>query len=112
MMLGIVGAALGFALGLFFPGYFPEETSLYMGVALIACIDSIVGGLLAKTRGNYDDGVFISGFFINAILAAAMTYFGRRINLQMELAAMVVFATRIFQNLAILRRNLLNLNSD
>lgn len=41
-----------------------------------------------------------------------MTYFGKRINLQLELAAMVVFATRIFQNLAILRRNLLNLNAE
>ena len=110
--MGIVGIAIGFAMGVLFPGYFPEELSLYMGVALIACVDSIIGGLLAKSRGEYDDGVFISGFVINAVLAAAMTYFGKRINLQMELAAVIVFATRIFQNLAILRRNLLNLNSD
>ena len=79
---------------------------------LIACADSIIGGLRARALGEYNDSIFISGFFINALLAAAMTYFGKRINLQLELAAMVVFATRIFQNLAILRRNLLNLNAE
>ena len=104
-MLGVVGLAIGIALGFLFPGYFPETLSAYMGIMLVACADSIIGGLRARTLGEYNDSIFISGFFINALLAAAMTYFGK-------LAAMVVFATRIFQNLAILRRNLLNLNAE
>ena len=112
MLLGVLGIAAGIALGLYFPGYFPEVMSGYMGVALLACIDSIIGGFSAKLRGAYSDSVFISGFFINAVLAAAMVYFGERINLQLELAAVVVFVSRIFQNLAVLRRNLLNLNSE
>lgn len=112
MLLGVIGLAIGIGLGFVFPGYFPETLSDYMGVMLIACADSIIGGLRARALGEYNDSVFISGFFINALLAAAMTYFGKRINLQLELAAMVVFATRIFQNLAILRRNLLNLNAE
>lgn len=110
-MLGVVGLAIGIALGFLFPGYFPETLSAYMGIMLVACADSIIGGLRARTLGEYNDSIFISGFFINALLAA-MTYFGKRINMQLELAAMVVFATRIFQNLAILRRNLLNLNAE
>ncbi|NLT57706.1 MAG: small basic family protein [Clostridiales bacterium] len=112
MLIGFAGIVLGLLIGFFFPIYFPDSLSLYMGVALIACVDSIIGGLLAKMRGTYSESVFISGFFINALLAALLTYFGKRINLQLELAAMVVFTTRIYQNLAILRRNLLNLEPD
>ena len=63
---------------------------------------SLIHILRARALGEYNDSIFISGFFINALLAAAMTYFGKRINLQLELAAMVVFATRIFQNLSLI----------
>ena len=81
MLLGVIGLAIGIGLGFVFPGYFPETLSDYMGVMLIACADSIIGGLRARALGEYNDSIFISGFFINALLAAAMTYFGKRINL-------------------------------
>ena len=111
-MLGVVGVAIGIALGMYFPGYFPETMSAYMGVALLACIHSIVGGLSARVRGVYGDFTFLSGFFINAVFAGAMSYFGTKINLQLELAVVVVFVSRIFQNLVDLRTNLLNLNIE
>ena len=110
MLFGIFGLPLGLGLGLWFPGYFPESISAYVGIMLVACADSIIGGLRARALGDYNESVFFSGFFINALLAAGMTYFGQCIDLELEIAAMVVFATRIFQNLAILRRSLLNLN--
>ena len=111
-MASILGLAIGILLGLWFPGYFPQILSDYIGIMLVACADSIIGGLRAQALGEYNESIFISGFFINALLAAALTYFGMKINMQLGLAALVVFATRIFQNLAILRRNLLNLDSE
>ncbi len=111
-MASILGLAIGILIGLWFPGYFPQILSDYIGIMLVACADSIIGGLRAKALGEYNESIFISGFFINALLAAALTYFGKKINMQLGLAALVVFATRIFQNLAILRRNLLNLDSE
>lgn len=44
MLLGVIGLAIGIGLGFVFPGYFPETLSDYMGVMLIACADSIIGG--------------------------------------------------------------------
>ena len=109
MFWGVIGIAIGCACGLYFPGYFPEHLSPYMAIALIASFDTIVGGLRSKFAGDYDEKIFISGFFLNAVLAVLLTMFGKQINLQLDLAATVVFVMRIFQNFAYLRRNLLNL---
>ena len=47
---------------------------------------------------------FISGFFGNAILAILLTWLGIRLNVDIYLAAIVVFIGRMFTNLAIIRR--------
>ena len=51
-MLGVIGLAIGIGLGFVFPGYFPETLSDYMGIMLIACADSIIGGLRAVRSGS------------------------------------------------------------
>ena len=66
MMIGLVGLTLGLLVGAYFPGFVPNELSVYVAVAILACFDSIVGGLVAKFEKSYDDRIFISGFCINA----------------------------------------------
>ncbi len=109
MIWGVIGIAAGIAAGLNFPGYFPSHLSPYMAIALLACFDTIVGGASSKLAGNYNGKIFISGFFLNSVLAVFMTMFGREINLELELAVAVVFVMRIFKNFAFMRRNLLNM---
>ena len=51
-----------------------------------------------------DIKVFISGFFVNAILAILLTFLGEKLNVDIYLAAIVVFVGRMFNNLGIIRR--------
>ena len=48
--------------------------------------------------------VFVSGFFVNAILAMLLTFLGQKLNVDIYLAAIIVFIGRMFNNLGIIRR--------
>ena len=48
--------------------------------------------------------IFVSGFFVNAILAMVLTYLGQKLNIDIYLAAVVVFVGRMFNNLGTIRR--------
>ena len=56
--------------------------------------------------------IFVSGFFGNAILAIILTYLGERLNVDIYLAAIVVFVGRMFTNLSIIRTELIAKWSD
>ena len=56
--------------------------------------------------------IFISGFFVNAILAMALTYLGEKLNVDIYLAAVVVFVGRMFNNLGTIRRYYVEKISD
>ena len=53
---------------------------------------------------NFDLKIFISGFFGNAILAILLTILGEKLNVDIYLAAIVVFVWRMFMNLGTIRR--------
>jgi hypothetical protein len=48
-----------------------------VAVAILAALDSVFGGINAKLHNRFDVKLFISGFFGNAFLAAALTFIGR-----------------------------------
>ena len=48
--------------------------------------------------------IFLSGFFGNAILSILLTLLGEKLNVDIYLAAIIVFVGRMFNNLAIIRR--------
>ena len=63
-------------------------------------------------KGNFDFKIFISGFFGNAILSILLTWLGVKLNVDIYLAAIVVFVGRMFTNLAIIRRYYIDKWSD
>ena len=82
----------------------PYTMSGYLAISVIAALDSVFGGITSVLKGNFDLKIFVSGFFGNAILSIALTYLGERLNVDIYLAAIVVFVGRMFTNLAIIRR--------
>ena len=99
---------LGTMIALFVPFNIPTEVTLYAAVAILAGFDSIFGGLVAYLNKNFRLNIFLSGFFGNAILAACITYIGTLLNVDLSIAAIVVFGTRLFQNFATMRRFAIN----
>ena len=99
----IIGCVLGVILGINAP-IISYTYSSYLAIAVIAALDSVFGGITSVLKGNFDMKIFISGFFCNAILSIALTYLGQRLNVDIYLAAIVVFVGRMFTNLTIIRR--------
>ena len=82
----------------------PYTYSGYLAIAIIAALDSVFGGIASTLNKQFDLKIFVSGFFGNAILSMLLTYLGQKLNVDIYLAAIVVFVGRMFNNLAIIRR--------
>lgn len=108
MTIIIFCVLLGTMIALFVPFNIPSEITQYVAVALLAGFDSIFGGIASNLNNNFKLNIFVTGFFGNAILAAVITYIGTLLNVDLSIAAILVFGTRLFQNFAIIRRFLLN----
>jgi small basic protein len=103
-MIAFIGLLLGVLLGLLLDVNIPETLSPYMSVAILACLDSVFGAVRASLSKNFKPDIFISGFFGNAILAAALAYLGDKLGIPIYIAAVIVFGGRIFDNFAVIRR--------
>ncbi|MGL6105817.1 small basic family protein [Romboutsia sp.] len=102
----LAGLALGVVVGYYIPFTYPMDYSLYMSVAILATMDSIFGAFKSGLEGKYDNLIFITGFIGNAILAIILTYIGDRLGLPIYYVALLVFGSRLFDNLSIIRRHI------
>ena len=115
--LPFLALALGFAIfwsssGTAIPAN--EAFARYTAVAILAGMDTVLGGLRAWLADTFDEAIFLSGFVINAFLAVGLVLLGERLGLEtglgdgrisvMMVGAVVVFSGRILNNLATLRR--------
>ncbi|MHB8124310.1 MAG: small basic family protein [Desulfitobacteriaceae bacterium] len=107
MWLPALGLILGLAIGYISPFSVPIDYAKYLSVAILAALDSVLGGIRAAQEEHFDSRVFLTGFFSNMLLAGLLAYVGDRIGVDLYLAAVVAFGVRLFQNLAIIRRHLL-----
>lgn len=113
----VIGFALFYISGRGFEA--DEAFARYTAIAVLAGLDTVLGGLRARLsdEDEFDDVIFVSGFFVNALLASTLVVLGEKLGLEaglgqgrvsaMMLAAAVVFGARIFNNLAALRRLLI-----
>ena len=99
----IIGCILGAIIGINLP-IISYTYSTYLAIAIIAALDSVFGGITGVLKGEFDFKVFISGFFCNAILSMLLPYLGTKLNVDIYLAAIVVFVGRMFINLTIIRK--------
>lgn len=101
LFIFIVIIALGFLFG--YSLEIPYTFTEYIAVAILAFLDSIFGGIASNMQNKFDIYVFISGFFLNAIIAMFLVYLGQKLNVDIYLAAVIVFSTRLFTNISIIR---------
>lgn len=99
----LIGCILGAIIGINAP-VISYTYSTFLAIAVVAALDSVFGGITSVLKKNFDLTIFITGFFCNSILSIALTYLGQRLNIDIYLAALVVFVGRMFTNLTIMRR--------
>ncbi|HLN63734.1 MAG TPA: small basic family protein [Symbiobacteriaceae bacterium] len=107
MWIIMVGFVVGIVGGVLAPFTFPVIYARYLSIAVLAALDTAFGGLRSSLEHTYDNGVFITGFFTNALLAAGLVFLGDRIGVSdLYLAGVAAMGIRIFNNLGIIRRAL------
>ncbi len=99
----LIGCIAGALIGMNAP-MISYTYSSYLAIAVVAALDSVFGGITSVINKKFDLKIFITGFFGNAILAILLTILGQKLNVDIYLAAIVVFVGRMFVNLAIIRR--------
>lgn len=107
VLLALVGLTLGVTIGLNVPMVLPQVYAQYLGLGVLAALDSVFGGIRAALENHYDNHIFLTGFFSNILLAAGLAYIGTKLGVPLSTAAVVAFGVRLFQNLAIIRRHIL-----
>lgn len=107
MWLPLLGLLIGLLIGQVFTFTIPVIYAKYLSVAVLASLDSVFGGIRGVMEEHYDSAILLSGFFTNTLLAAGLAYFGDRIGVDLYYAAIFAFGVRLFQNLAIIRRHIL-----
>lgn len=106
-MIIILCAAIGITVGILFPYHIPTAYSSYVAIIILALLDSVFGAIAATTRNNFDLYTFISGFICNSLLAAGLTYIGKKLDVDLYLVALIVFGSRLFSNFSVMRRHYL-----
>lgn len=104
-LLGLlIGIGLAVLVGVGPQGGFAGQ---YIGVACLAGLDTICGGVRSGLEGKFTNEVFITGFISNVIISFFLAWLGDRIGLDLFLAVALVLGARIFTNLSLIRRYLL-----
>ena len=107
-MLWILGGlALGVVIGYYIPFTYPMDYSLYMSVAILATLDSIFGAVKSTFEGKYDNMIFVTGFIGNSLLAILINYIGDKLGIPIYYVAILVFGSRLFDNLSMIRRHII-----
>jgi small basic protein len=84
----------------------PPALANYVALAILAGFDALVGGFRARLEGKFDEAVFVSGFFVNMVLAGLLAYCGDKLNVDFYLAVTVALGIRVFNNLGRIRSQL------
>jgi small basic protein len=108
MWLTLIFLVIGISLGLLTDFRIPEVYENYLSIAVLAAFDTLIGGIRSHLEKKFDEKVFVTGFFANVSLAALLAFVGVQLGIDLYLAAVFAFGVRLFQNIAVIRRLLLD----
>lgn len=108
MIWAIIGIIIGVLMGLTVNFPIPLELTKYTAVIIMGILDALFGAIRAEvTKDKFNAVIFITGLLFNVILSVAITLLGDKLGLDLYLAAAFVFTFRIFSNVGITRRAVL-----
>ncbi len=112
MLIALIGLVIGIAVGMFSGMVFPVGFSAYVAMGILACMDSLLGGIYANMRDDFRWKVFATGFVTNAVLAIVLIWLGNQLSIDLSIAAIVVYGSRMFNNCSNIRHLILNKNEE
>ncbi len=112
MLIALIGLVIGIVVGMMSGLVFPVGFSAYVAMGILACMDSLLGGIYANMRQEFRGKVFATGFVTNAVLAIVLIWLGNQLSIDLSIAAIVVYGSRMFNNCSNIRHLLLNRNEE
>ena len=107
MWIILAALVVGLVIGAYIPLSLPVIYGRYLSIAVLAAMDTALGGLRAYLEARFDVTVFVTGFISNTLLAAFFTFLGDRLGVELYYAALFALGVRVFNNLGVIRRDLL-----
>lgn len=107
ILIPILALIVGLIVGRLFDQPVTGEVGVYLGIACLAALDTICGGIRSGLEDRFHADIFITGFFSNVVIAFFLAWLGDRIGVNLFLVAALILGGRIFTNLSLIRRHLL-----
>lgn len=107
-LIPLLGLLAGIMFGSMITWSIPLAMANYLSIAVLAALDSVVGGIRCILEETFNGLILLTGFLTNAIFAAFLAYLGDKLGVDLYMAAVFVFGVRIFQNVAAIRHHVLS----
>jgi small basic protein len=104
ILIPILCLVVGILLGTLITQPLDPKYGLYVAVAVLAGIDTICGGIRSSLEQKFHGDIFVSGFFSNIVIAFFLAWLGDRIGINLFFVCALIFGSRIFTNLSLIRR--------
>lgn len=104
MKFAILGILLGTLIGFVIPVTYSSAYAVYMSMVILVCLDTVLGGVKANLKGEFDTKLFLSGLAVQSIAAIFLTYIGEVLGVPVYYSGIVFFGSRIFKSISSIRR--------
>ena len=103
IVLPLIALMVGFLSVYRYAPAMPPGWGDFVAIAILAGFDALVGGVRAYLEKRFEEGVFVSGFFANMLVATLLAYFGDKLGVDLYLAVVVALGIRVFNNIGRIR---------
>ena len=107
ILIPIIFLAIGAAVAMILNVKVSGIAAQYLAVACLAGLDTILGGIRSAYENKFQNDVFLTGFVANAVISFTIAWLGDQIGINLYLVVALVMGMRIFNNLSLIRRYLL-----
>ena len=104
IFLPLIALALGILAGVLLNVGVDAKLGVYFGIACLAGLDTVCGGVRSGLEGKFRNDVFVTGFVSNVLIAFFLAWLGDRIGINLYVAVAFVLGARLFTNLSLIRR--------
>ena len=107
ILIPIICLAIGAAIALAFQVKVDGMTAQYFAVACLAGLDTVLGGIRSAYENKFQTDIFLTGFVTNTVIAFLIALLGDKIGIDLFVVVALVMGMRIFTNLSVIRRYVL-----
>ncbi len=108
LLICIIAALIGAALGYILPIIIPTEYTKLSSVAILAGLESIFSAIKLILREKFNGRIFILNFFASVFIVVLFVFVGDNLGLDLYYVVLLAVGFRLLQDLDVIRIYLFN----